>query len=141
MLDPSIKLRTFQTHVKTLQDIVTIENTGVHSVLPHVNSLLHSAILACKAASLSSTVFHSNEFEGENIAAGKNMEHQWRFKQTTKTPGRKKGNVLRLVLFYRCIITLCYCRHAGKEEKAIILAELASTEKKVKVKCNNYYSI
>ena len=87
MLDPSIKLRTFQTHVKTLQDIDTnhtIENTGVHSVLPHVNSLLHSAILACKAASLSSTVFHSNEFEGENITAGKNMEHQWRFKQTTK---------------------------------------------------------
>ena len=65
MLDPSIKLRTFQTHVKTLKDIVTIENTGVHSVLPHVNSLLHSAILVCKAASLSFTVFHSNEFEGE----------------------------------------------------------------------------
>ena len=117
MLDPSIKLRTFQTHVKTLQHIVTIENTGVHSVLPHVNSLLHSAILACKAASLSSTVFHSNESESENIAAGKNMEHQWRFKQTTKTPGHKKGNVLWIVLFYRCIITLCYSRHEGKKRR------------------------
>ena len=76
---------------------MTMENTFVHSFLPHINSLLHSAVLTCKAASSSNSMVPSTEFQGENIAPYKNMEHQWRFKQTGKAPGRKKGNVLRLV--------------------------------------------
>ena len=85
--DPSIQLQTFQLYLKQLEETVTMENTFVHSFLPHINSLLHSAVLTCKAASSS----NPTEFQGENIAPNKNMEHQWLFKQTGKAPGRKKG--------------------------------------------------
>ena len=63
----------------------------------------------------------STEFQGENIAPY--MEHQWRFKQTGKTPGRKKGNVLRLVT--TCTNTHLYS-HANKEEGMTILDELTN---------------
>ena len=95
--DPSIQLQTFQLYLKQLEETVIMENTFVHSFLPHINSLLHSAVLTCKAASSSNSMVPSTEFQGENIAPYKSMEHQWRFKQTGKAPGRKKGNVLQLV--------------------------------------------
>ena len=75
--------------------MVTIDNTSVHSSLPHINSLLHNAVLTCTAAMSTDTPVQP--FKSEKIAPNKKMEHQWRFLKTTKTPGRKKkGLVLRL---------------------------------------------
>ncbi len=91
-VDPILHLKTFRTHMEELEKIITLSNKSVHPVLPHVNSLLHSAILACKA----STVETREEFEKENIAPNKNMDHQWRFQKTSQPPGRKKrGQILR----------------------------------------------
>lgn len=77
--------------MEELEQMITFDNKSVHSVLPHVNSLLHSAILACKA----STVDIMENFEKENIAPNKNMDHQWRFQRTSQQPGRKCGQTLR----------------------------------------------
>ena len=102
-IDPTIQLKTFKSYVKNLEEIVTIENTALHSILPHINSLLHNAVLTCKAtmsqgtATMSSKQGSSQMFESEKIAPNKKLDHQWRFKPTTKAPGRKKtGLVLRL---------------------------------------------
>lgn len=73
--------------------MVTITNKFVHPVLPHINSLLHNAILACKASDVECS---TGEFEKENIPANKKMDHQWRFQATAKAPGRKKqGQILK----------------------------------------------
>ena len=75
--------------------MVTLDNTSVHPFLPHINSLLHNAVLACTSAMPTDTPIQ--HFKSETIASNKKMEHQWRFLKTTKTPGRKKkGLVLRL---------------------------------------------
>ena len=80
--------------MEELEKTITFNNKYVHPVLPHINSLLHSAILACKA----STVENIVEFEKENIAPNQKMEHQWRFQKTSKQPGRKKhGQIFRLI--------------------------------------------
>ena len=88
-LDSSIQLKTFHSHMRTLEDTITAENTAVHPYLAHTNSLMHNAVLTCKAAmSLDSSDVVG--FKGDNIAANKNLDHQWTFKKTTKTPGRKR---------------------------------------------------
>ncbi len=93
MTDPTLKLNVFSTYLKELEQTVTRENTLVHPFLPHINSLLHNAVLTCRAAS---TDINQTAFKGEKIAPGKKIEHQWCFKKTTNTPGRKKkGTVLR----------------------------------------------
>ena len=138
--DPSIQLQTFQSYLEQLKETVTMENTFVHSFLPHINSLLHSAVLACKAASSSNSTVPSTEFQGElKIAPNKNMEHQWRFKQTGKAPGRKKkGNVYILWLVWLqhaytiesllipYLINAHLFSHANKEERMTILDELTN---------------
>ena len=57
--------------MEELEKIVTSGTDSVHSVLPHVNSLLQGAIHACKA----STTETMEEFEKENIAPNKKMDH------------------------------------------------------------------
>ena len=75
--------------MRTLEDTITAENTAVHPYLAHINSPLHNAALTCKAAmSLDSSDVVG--FKGDNIAANKNLDHQWTFKKTTKTRGRKR---------------------------------------------------
>ena len=83
--------------MQELQCHVTPENTQVLPFLDHINSLLHQALVTCKATTQvkPSTVGHPL-VQKENIAPGKSVEHQWRFKKTAKSPGRKKhGIVLR----------------------------------------------
>lgn len=83
--------------MKELERTVTLENASVHTFLPHINSLLHNAVLTCTAA-MSTDTSHTEQFKSEKIASNKKLEHQWRFQKTTKAPGRKKkGLVLRLV--------------------------------------------
>ena len=95
--DHSIQLNTFTHMMKELQSVVTPENTAVLPFLKHVNSLLHNAILTCKAAlSQNECATESFKNEAENIAPGKKPDHQWRFKPTSKPPGRKrKGMIFR----------------------------------------------
>lgn len=77
--------------MKELEEIVTLDNKCIHSVLPHVNSLLQNAILTCKASDKP-----VEDFAKENIAPNKKLEPQWQFQQTSRAPGRKKkGLVLR----------------------------------------------
>ena len=78
--------------MKELGEMVTFDNKPIHPILPHINSLLQNAILSCKV----SLEKYEGEFEKENIAPNQKLEHQWRFKQTSQPPGRKKkGHVLR----------------------------------------------
>ena len=78
-----------------LEKRVTIDSQELHPFLPHINSLLHNALLTFKVAE-TPDLTPAKEFEKEYIAPGKIMEKQWRFKPTTQKPGRKKkGLVLR----------------------------------------------
>lgn len=85
--------------MKELEDAVTLENTHIHAVLPHINSLLHNAVLACRSMASSDMSPMPTQFRSDKIPSNKNMEHQWRFQPTTKAPGRKKkGQIFRLVI-------------------------------------------
>ena len=94
------KLSTFAALHQELEQYVTKENPLVWPYLDHINSHLHNAVLACKAATTCSSHHQqaaSTSFTPkEAVAPGKKMEHQWRFIKTTKPPGcRKAGIVLR----------------------------------------------
>lgn len=82
------------------------QNIAVLPYMKHVNALLQQAVTTCKAAQDSITSAPKEPLPvKEAIPSGKNYEHQWRFKQTSKTPGRKKsGLVLRLDVL---VSTLC----------------------------------
>ncbi len=90
-------MKTFQSHMRTLEESITAENVAVHPHLTHINALLHSAVQTCKAAMDMEKVFDVEKFKGEKIAANKDLEHQWSFKKTSKPPGRKKGQIFRYV--------------------------------------------
>ena len=98
ILDPTVNLKTFNSLICELQEVVTPENNSIHHLLPHINSLLQQAVLNIRAVA-SSQVQPAMSFDGEKIAPGKNLEHQWIFQKTTKDPGRKKkGLVLRYLI-------------------------------------------
>ena len=80
-----------------LKEQVTKNNEAVLPYLKHVNALLQQAVTTCKAALSTELPSHKQTLPvKESIAPGKNCELQWRFKQTSKTPGRKRaGLVLR----------------------------------------------
>ena len=97
IIDPTIQLKTFQTYMKELERMVTLENNSVHAFLPHINSLLHNAVLTCTAA-VSTELPCTEQFKNDVIPSNKKMEHQWQFQKTTKAPGRKKkGLIFKLV--------------------------------------------
>ena len=83
--------------MRELQEQVTLQNTAVLPYLKHINALLQQAVITCKAAQKTEPPSSKQVLPiKEAIPPGKNFDHQWRFKQTTKTPGRKKaGLVLR----------------------------------------------
>ena len=45
IIDPIFQLMTFQSYMKELERVVTLENISVHLFLPHINSLLYKAAL------------------------------------------------------------------------------------------------
>ena len=97
-------MKTFHSFLKELEATVTYENTAIYPYLTHINSLLHNAVLTCRAAATECHCQAKIESEKEFVAPGKKMEHQWRFKQTSRTPGRKKkGVILRSVDIITCI--------------------------------------
>ena len=99
-IDHTIQLNTFNDLIRQLQMQVTPQNAAVLPYIEHINALLQKAVVTCKAAKKteppsSQQVLLNKEF----IAPGKNSDHQWRFKQTSKTPGRKRnGSTLKFVL-------------------------------------------
>ena len=78
--------------MKELEDTVTAENTAVHPYLAHINSLLHNAVLTCKATMSTESSPDVVQFNSDKIAANKKLEHQWSFQKTTKPPGRIINN-------------------------------------------------
>ena len=72
-----------------LQKTITEGNTDLNSVIPHVNSLLRSAVSACDAAIELKENSSLPFLNKESVAAGKKMELQPRFTATSKGPGRK----------------------------------------------------
>ncbi len=94
----AVQLKTCQLYLKSLEETITNENTSIHTVLPHINSLLQSAVLTCTAAMSSNQADSLEKFQSEKIGSTQKMDHQWQFRQTTKASGRKKGCVLRYCL-------------------------------------------
>lgn len=97
-----VQLQTTHSLLNKLQGVFAEDNEALHQSLPHINSLLRSAVSACDAALKLQT---QNEtlppfMNKENVAAGKKMELQPRFSATTAGPGRKKKSTLRYVLLY-----------------------------------------
>lgn len=96
--DNTIQLNSFQSLLRELQMTVTHQNDSVLQYLPHINALLERAVSVCKAAETTTSAPTQPLEKQENIHPGQTKELQWHFKQTAKTPGRKKSG---LVLRYR----------------------------------------
>jgi hypothetical protein len=96
-----------------LKEQVTQKNEAILPYLKHINALLQQAVTTCKAALSTELPSHTQTLPvKESIVPGKNCEHQWRFKQTSKTPGRKKsGLVLRFALPGTLSIELAIALH------------------------------
>ncbi len=96
-VDHTIQFNTFQGLIRELQEQVTLQNVAVLPYIKHINALLQQAVATCKAAEITEPPSSKKVLViKDNIPPGKNCELQWRFKQTTKTPGRKRtGLVLR----------------------------------------------
>ena len=67
IIDPTFQLMTFQSYMKELEMSITLENTPVHSFLPHINSLLHNAELTCTDTMPSETSC-TEQFKSKKIA-------------------------------------------------------------------------
>ncbi len=91
-------MNCFNNFMRELQASITHENVPVLQYLPHINALLERAVTVCRVAEEETTTTSGIQalVKKEKIAPGENKELQWRFRQTTKPPGRKKcGLVLR----------------------------------------------
>lgn len=90
--------------MRELQEQVTLQNVAVLPYIKHVNALLQQAVTTCKAAQKTEPPSCKQVLAvKDTIPSGKNCELQWRFKQTTTAPGRKKtGLILRFAAL--CII-------------------------------------
>ena len=95
-VDSTIQLKSFQSLLREFQTTVTPQNDTVLQYLPHINELLERAVSVCKAAATTTNATIQPLEKQETIHPGQTKELQWRFKQTAKSPGRKRsGLVLR----------------------------------------------
>ena len=76
-----------------LQQSISEGGTVIH-YLDHINSHLYSAVLACRAAKEQNATKSTFPVPSEKKPSNKKTEHQWRFNQTTKNPGRKKQGII-----------------------------------------------
>ena len=59
-------------------------------MLSHVNALLHRAVVVCKVAGKVSPPTPAEALvKTEDVAPGKNCDHQWRFKKTDLQGGKR----------------------------------------------------
>lgn len=96
-LDHTIQLTTFGSLMQELQQTVNPDNADVLPYLPHINALLLRTVTVCRVAE-KSTSREQHLSAKDVIPPGKTIDLQWRFKQTAKTPGRKKNG-----LIFRCM--------------------------------------
>ena len=118
--------------MRTLEDTITAENTAVHPYLARINSLLHNAVLTCKAAmSLDSSDVVG--FKGVNIAANKNLDHQWTFKRQQRHQGGRERSCLLVSVYIsnkpvtQVLCTYYHYSHATDKERSKILEELGNS--------------
>lgn len=67
--------------IEELEKTITFSNKSVHPVLPHVNSLLHSAILACKASTtgtMEEFEYRTQQDDGPPVEVSKNFITTWK---------------------------------------------------------------
>ena len=96
--DNTVQLNCFYSLTSELQTRIIHNNTAVLQFLPHINALLERAVSVCRAAEDPESTTSDTQplVKKDNIAPGETKELQWRFRRTTKPPGRKKsGLVLR----------------------------------------------
>ena len=95
LLVHTVHLRTTRAFLLELKEQVDKNVTLIAPYLPYINSHLHNAVLACRAAQDKSSTPSSSFTNKQHISSRKN-EHQWRLTKTNKTPGRKrKGATLK----------------------------------------------
>ena len=87
--------------IQELQETVSLTNKTVLPYLPHINALLLQTVTVCRVAEKSTVQQHHLTVK-DFIPPGKTVGRQWRFKQTAKTPGRKKTG-----LVFRCNEAAC----------------------------------
>ena len=64
-------------------------------VLDFINIHLYDAVIACRAAQTTELQTEAESFVvKEKVQPGQKMEHQWRFKSTSKRPGRKSSGLV-----------------------------------------------
>ena len=96
LLDRAVHLRTTRAFLLELEKQVSENASLIATSLPHINALLHNAVLACKTAVDKSSTLPPSFTNKQDIPPHKNSEHQWKFTKTNKTAGRKrKGNALQ----------------------------------------------
>ena len=92
-----MKLHSFNGYVQELQKVVTLDNNPVLEHLDHINSLLHNALLTCRAAITvpAEQTKKKSLINKEYIAPGQNLQHQHRsFPKTTQLSGRKRNGLV-----------------------------------------------
>ena len=96
-----IQLRTAKAFLIAIEKELLESPLPSESHLVHINSYLHNALLACRAAKQmpkDPPVFSGKQF----VAPGQKMEQQWRFPKTNRKPGRKrKPNILQYVCAHK----------------------------------------
>lgn len=92
-LDHAIQMSTFGSLVQELQQKVNPDNAAVLPCLPHINALLLQTVTVCRVAEKSTSQMQQLTIK-DVIPPGKTVDHQWKFKQTAKTPGRKKNGLI-----------------------------------------------
>ncbi len=95
LLDFTLQLNSFQSLIGDLQFSVTHENAPVLELLPHINALLEHDMSVCRAAMNTENSDAGQPLvKKETIAPEEMKELQWRFKATSKPPGRNKGGLV-----------------------------------------------
>ena len=84
LLDYTVHLRTIMAFLLELKEKVVKNATLIAPYPPYINSHLHNAVLACRAAQNSSST-PSSFTNKQHIPSHKKSEHQWRFTKTSKT--------------------------------------------------------
>lgn len=78
LLDLEIQLRTAKDFLVELDKKLQEDNEFLSPHLPHINSHLYNAVLACRAAECEQE--RTPEFKNKQfVAPGKKSEQQWRF--------------------------------------------------------------
>ena len=77
-----------------IQTTVTPQNDTDLQYLPHINVLLKRSVSVCKAAATTTNATIQPLEKQVTIHPGQAKELQWRFKQTARSPGKKRSGLV-----------------------------------------------